>query len=77
MHIQEDLQNLYTGQDFQCETTLSRMMSITITVLVFSSGMPILYFIGFVFYILTFMVNKLLIMQYYRRTDSILSREIP
>ena len=53
------------------------MMSITITVLVFSSGMPILYFIGFIFYILTFMVNKLLIMQYYKRTDSILSREIP
>lgn len=53
------------------------MMSITLTVLFFSSGMPILYFIAFIFFLLTFMVNKLLIMQYYRRTDSILSREIP
>lgn len=75
--VQDDLERLYEGPNFECETTLSRMMSVTWTLVVFSSGMPILYAIGFIFYFITYMTNKLLIMKYYKRTDSILSREIP
>lgn len=75
--IQDDLERLYEGPDFACETTLSRMMSMTWTLVVFSSGMPILYALGFIFYLLTYLTNKLLIMKYFKRTDSILSREIP
>lgn len=75
--IQEDLERLYEGPNFECETTLARMMSVTWTLVVFSSGMPVLYALGFVFYLLTYLTNKLLIMKYYKRTDSILSREIP
>jgi hypothetical protein len=74
---QHDLEELYEGPNFECETTLSRMMSVTCTLIVFSSGMPIMYALGFLFYLVTYMTNKVLIMKYYKRTDSILSREIP
>ena len=77
MLVQEDLEKLYEGPNFECETVLARMMSVTWTLVVFSSGMPILYAIGLLFYLITYFTNKLLIMKYYKRTDSILSREIP
>ena len=74
---QQDLTLLYEGEDFECEKTLSRMMSTAFVVLIYSSGMPILYLIGFVFFTVTFLVNKVLLIKYYKRTDSILSRTIP
>ena len=77
MMIQDDLEKLYEGPNFECEKALSRFMSVSWTLIVFSTGMPILYLIGFFFYLCTYLTNKLLIMKYYKRTDSILSREIP
>ena len=53
------------------------MMSTVFVVLCYSSGMPILYLIGFIFFSITFLVNKVLLIKYYKRTDSILSRTIP
>lgn len=53
------------------------MMSTVFVVLCYSSGMPMLYMIGFVFFSITFLVNKVLLIKYYKRTDSILSRTIP
>ena len=77
LHIQEDLERLYEGQNFDCEATLSRMMSIMYTLIIFSSGMPVLYALGCLFFTVTYLVNKLLFFKFYKRTDSILSREIP
>lgn len=77
MHIQEDLERLYEGQNFDCEATLSRMMSIMYTLIIFSSGMPVLYALGCLFFAVTYLANKLLFFKFYKRTDSILSREIP
>ena len=74
---QQDLTLLYEGEDFECEKTLSRMMSTVFVVLCYSSGMPVLYLIGCIFFSITFLVNKVLLIKYYKRTDSILSRTIP
>ena len=42
----------------------------------YSSGMPIMYFIGFVFYTITFLVNKMLIIKFYKKSST-LTRTIP
>ena len=54
--IQEDLEDLYTGKPFQGEKTYSRMMSTLFVILMYSSGVPILYAIGAVFYILNYLI---------------------
>ena len=42
----------------------------------YSSGMPILYATGFIFYTVTFMVNKFLLINYYQKSRT-LTRTIP
>jgi len=53
--IQEDLEDLYTGRGFQGEKTYSRMMSTLFVILMYSSGIPILYYIGAVFYVVNYL----------------------
>ena len=52
------------------------MMSTLLVILTFSSGMPILYVIGFIFFFTTFVTNKLALFKYYQKTTT-LSRFIP
>merc|ERR1712166_346526 len=59
--IQADLEKIYTGKMFEGEKTYSRMMSTLFVILMYCSGMPILYFIGAVFYTVTYLVNKYLL----------------
>ena len=61
LKIQQDLENLYTGRDFKGEQTYSRMMSTMFVIQIFCSGMPIMYVIGFIFYTVTYITNKLLL----------------
>lgn len=75
--VQSELEKLYEGRNFECEKSISRMMSTIFVILMFSPGMPILYFLGFIFFFVTYKTNKLLLMRYYKKTDSLLSREIP
>lgn len=74
--IQSDLENLYTGKEFQGEQAFSRMMSTLFVIQMYGSGMPIMYFIGAVFYTLTYLVNKLLIIKFYKKSRT-LTRTIP
>lgn len=52
------------------------MMSTMFVILMYSSGMPIMYFAGAVFYIVTFLVNKFLIINFYQKSRT-LTRTIP
>lgn len=52
------------------------MISIMMVCLTFSSGMPIMYFVGFMYFSITFIVNKLMLIKYYQKTNS-LSRVTP
>lgn len=63
---QKVLQELYLGKKFQGEKAYSRMMSTMFVILLYSSGMPILYFIGMIFFTVTYYINRLLIIKYYR-----------
>lgn len=58
---QDDLNDLYTGSEFNGEESFSRMISIMLLCLTYSSGMPLMYFVGFVFFSTTFFTNKILL----------------
>jgi hypothetical protein len=58
---QEDLEQLYIGDEFEGEKSFSRMMSTLLVCLSFSAGMPVLYVVAFVFFAFTFVVNKILL----------------
>ena len=64
------------GKEFEGEKAFSRMMSTLFVILVYSSGMPILYMIGFVFYVVTYFIHKMLIINYYQKSRT-LTRTIP
>jgi cytochrome b subunit of formate dehydrogenase len=70
------LEQLYIGREFQGEKAFSRMMSTLFVILSYSSGMPVLYVVGVIFYTITFFVSKLLILKFYRKSTN-LSKTIP
>lgn len=76
IRIQSDLEKLYTGNMFKGEKAYSRMMSTMFVIQMYSSGMPILYFNGFIFYTVTYCVNKFLLINYYQKSRT-LTRTIP
>lgn len=52
------------------------MMSILMVCLTYSSGIPILYLVGFLQFLITFVVMKTMLFKYYRKTNT-LSRVTP
>jgi len=74
--LQSEVEQLYTGATFEGESAYSRMMSTLFSLLLFSSGMPILYVIGFVFFFGTYITNKVMILRFYTRSGT-LTRTIP
>jgi hypothetical protein len=68
---------LYEGEMFDSEKTLARMMSTIFVAIPYSSGMPIMYSIGLLFFYITYKTNKTLLMQYYKRTDTVLTPKLP
>lgn len=64
------------GKVFEGEKAFSRMMSTLFVIMIYSSGMPILYLIGLVFYTVTYFIHKMLIINYYQKSRT-LTRTIP
>ena len=52
------------------------MMSTIFVVLFFSGGIPALYGIAFIFFAMTYVGHKILLLNYYKRTDTTLHRSI-
>lgn len=52
------------------------MISIMMVCLTYSSGMPAMYFVGFIFFSITFFVNKVMLITYFQKTTT-LSRVTP
>ena len=73
---QKALEALYEGENFDDSKALSRMMSTFLVIIFYSSGMPMMYIFGFAFFSSTFIVNKILLIQFYKKTLSF-TREIP
>lgn len=62
---------------FENDKALSRMMSTLLVIMFFSSGMPVMYLFGFAFFAFTYVSNKILLIQFYKKTNITFSREIP
>jgi hypothetical protein len=76
INIQKDLNELYTGECFEGAGTFSRIMSTLLVLLSYSSGMPVLYIIGAVFFLFTYQVNKIVLYKYYQKSLD-LNRVVP
>jgi len=65
MATQDELEALYKGGEFEGQKSFSRMMSTLAVCILYSSGMPSLYLVGFIFFAATYFVNKVAIFHYY------------
>ena len=74
--VQHELEALYTGPAFRGERAYSRMMSTLFVIMMYSSGMPLLYAIGIVFYTVTYLLHKLLIIKFFKKSTTS-TRTIP
>jgi len=52
------------------------MMTVVFVILIYSSGMPVLYMVGIFFTVTTFLINKFLLINYYKRSSS-MTRTVP
>lgn len=73
---QSELEELYMGGEFEGERSFSRLMSHLLILITFSSGMPNLYFVGFLFFGFTFLVEKWNLVLILKKTTT-LNRVIP
>jgi hypothetical protein len=64
---QDDYNDLYTGYEYGIAYSYATMHTITWVVLSFSSGMPILYFFAFLYYLFAYWFDKYLILNFYRK----------
>lgn len=76
-NTQDDLEKLYEGEEFQGEKNISRMTSTFFIIIMYSSGMPILYMIGIAFFTVTYINEKWLLFKFYKRTQNNLNQDIP
>ena len=53
---QADLEKMYTTKMFEGQKSYSRMVSVVYVILIYSSGMPILYYVGLIFCTITYFV---------------------
>lgn len=64
---QQQLNALYEGVDFAIVRTYARMNSIIFVALMFAPGMPLLYLVGLLWCLITYISQKFLILFFYKR----------
>lgn len=66
--LQSELEELYTGPQISSPFVYAQIFTTMWSCLTFSSGMPILYPIAAVFYLVMFYANKYLLLKYFSKT---------
>lgn len=66
--LQDQLNKLYLGPEWDGPGAISRMISTLLVCCAYSAGMPVLYMIGFIFFFITYLVNKLVLFKFYQKT---------
>lgn len=64
--IQEDYERLYLGPEFLIEYRYSQILNTLYICFMYSSGMPILYLVTALWFIITFGIDKCLYLRLYR-----------
>lgn len=67
--LQSDLQALYTGPQIMSHYVYAQLFTNLWSCLMYSSGLPVLYPLSMVFYIILYFVYKLLLFKFYQRTS--------
>ena len=65
LYDQSDLENLYTNDEIPASDIYSQAFSSLWSIMTFSAGMPILYFLGFVNCFIIYWMYKILILKSY------------
>jgi hypothetical protein len=58
--LQEDYENVYTGQKFLLEFRYAQLVNVTFIVMMFSAGLPLLYPVAFVTFFVTYWFDKMM-----------------
>lgn len=74
--IQSDLNTMYTGDQIQSHYVYAQNYTYLCVVLMYSSGLPILYPFACIFYMVLYWVYKGLLLKYYARTTKF-NKDIP
>jgi len=74
--MQEDLNTLYTGAQISSHYVYAQNFTYLWVVLMYSTGMPLLYPFACIFYFVLYWVYKFLLLKYYERTNRF-NEELP
>lgn len=68
--LQTDYENLYIGPEFLIEVRYSQVLTSFFILMIYSSGMPLLYLVGVVQFCTMYWVDKFLFVRVYRKPPS-------
>jgi hypothetical protein len=68
--LQQDVEKLYIGEEIASFYVYAQFFTTLWCVLTYSSGIPILYPVAFLNYMILYWVYKILLIKYYRKTVS-------
>lgn len=76
--IQQDYEDVNTGNEFMLEFRYSNILAILAVIFMYSSSMPILYCFGVFYFFITYWIDKVLLFHYYKKPvmfDSFIARK--
>lgn len=71
-----DLQEIYTGSQIRIGYKFAQTFTFIFVCLAYSSGLPIMYPIGTVYFVMTYWFDKVCLMRYYQKTK-VFNEELP
>jgi hypothetical protein len=69
--IQSDYEDLYTGPKFLLHIRYAQILSTIFVTMTYSSGLPMLYFISFISFLVTYWTDKFLVLRYFSKTEGL------
>ncbi len=67
---QEDYENLYTGKEYNIAYSYATLLVVIFVTLTFSRALPVLYPIAFFYNLVSYWVDKYLMLNFYRRSET-------
>lgn len=72
--VQSEYEALYTGPSFLLQMRYAQLLTIMFVTLTYSSGMPVLYLAAFITFVVAYMVDKYLLLRFYKLTPGYTKR---
>jgi len=69
--IQEDYEKLYIGPEFNIQIRLGQVMTIIFVTMTYSSGLPILYFVSLIVFIVFYWTDKYMLLRFYKKSPQL------